>query len=68
MDHYRGGVDSLVDGRYRRRPFQRLGGMVTSLKLPHFTLLAQQISSALFAMNYEFMLGAKDEPLNAGLR
>ena len=31
-------------------------------------LTAQQISSALFAMNYEFMLGAKDKPLNAGLR
>jgi len=41
--------------------------MVTSLN-PHFTLLAQQISSALFAMTYEFMLGATDKPLNAGLR
>jgi len=31
-------------------------------------LTAPRISPALFAMNYEFMLGAKDKPLNAGLR
>jgi hypothetical protein len=29
-------------------------------------LTAPRISPALFAMNYEFMLGATDKPLNAG--
>ena len=31
-------------------------------------LTAPRISPALFAMNYEFMLGATDKPLNVGLR
>ena len=33
-----------------------------------FYFTAPRISPALFAMNYEFMLGAKDKPLNVGLR
>jgi hypothetical protein len=53
-------VDNVGD------PFNNWAAQVSSLTFPLFTLLAQQIAAALFAMNYEFMLGATDKPLNAG--